>query len=126
MGAVVAVDIVLQTLMGLPADALPGEEKSDAIRELLTASACREVEAVGEGGLQGGNHAYREGRRPDRRRRPRRCGSGRGDALPNLLRRSTGTRPVCRTPLRARAPTLCFGVPMTVSFRLEHRVEQPS
>lgn len=48
MGAVVAVDIVLQTLMGLPADALPGEEKSDAIRELLTASACREVEAVGE------------------------------------------------------------------------------
>lgn len=48
MGAVVAVDFVLQTLMGLPADALPGEDKAEAIRELLTASACREVEAVGE------------------------------------------------------------------------------
>jgi len=48
MGAVVAVDFVLQTLMDLPADALPGEDKAEAIRELLTASACREVEAVGE------------------------------------------------------------------------------
>ncbi|MGE5283265.1 MAG: hypothetical protein ACM3N0_13280 [Chloroflexota bacterium] len=48
MGSVVAVDFVLQTLMGLPADALPGEDKAKAIRELLTASACREVEAVGE------------------------------------------------------------------------------
>jgi predicted ThiF/HesA family dinucleotide-utilizing enzyme len=48
MGAVVAVDFVLQTLMDLPADALPGENKAEAIRELLTASACREVEAVGE------------------------------------------------------------------------------
>lgn len=48
MGAVVAIDFVLQTLMGLPADGLPGENKADAIRELLTASAYREVEAVGE------------------------------------------------------------------------------
>ncbi len=48
MGAVVAVDFVLQTLMYLPADALPGENKAEAIRELLTTSACREVEAVGE------------------------------------------------------------------------------
>lgn len=48
MGTVVAVDFVLQTLMGLPADALPGEDKAEAIRELLTTSACREVEAVGE------------------------------------------------------------------------------
>jgi hypothetical protein len=48
MGAVVAVDFVLRTLMDLPADALPGENKADAIRELLTASACREVDAVGE------------------------------------------------------------------------------
>lgn len=48
MGAVVAVDFVLQTLMDLPADALPGEDRTEAIRELLTASACREVEAVGE------------------------------------------------------------------------------
>ncbi len=48
MGAVVAVDFVLQTLMDLPADALPGEDKAEAMRELLTASACREVEAVGE------------------------------------------------------------------------------
>ncbi len=48
MGAVVAVDFVLTTLMGLPADALPGEDKAEAIRELLTTSACRDVEAVGE------------------------------------------------------------------------------
>jgi hypothetical protein len=48
MGTVVAVDFVLQTLMNLPADALPGEDKAEAIRELLTASACREVEVVGE------------------------------------------------------------------------------
>jgi hypothetical protein len=48
MGTVVAVDFVLQTLMNLPADALPGEDRTEAIRELLTASACREVEAVGE------------------------------------------------------------------------------
>jgi hypothetical protein len=49
MGAIVAVDFVLQTLMDLPADALPGEDKAKSMRELLTASACREVEAVGEG-----------------------------------------------------------------------------
>lgn len=48
MGAVVTVDFVLQTLMDLPADALPGEDRTEAIRELLTASACRAVEAVGE------------------------------------------------------------------------------
>jgi hypothetical protein len=48
MGTVVAVDFVLGTLMDLPADALPGENKAEAMRELLTASACREVEAVGE------------------------------------------------------------------------------
>jgi hypothetical protein len=48
MGAVVAVDFVLRTLMDLPAGALPGDDGAEAIRELLTASACREVEAVGE------------------------------------------------------------------------------
>ena len=48
MGAVVTIDFVLQTLMDLPADALPGEDKAEAMRELLTASACREVEAAGE------------------------------------------------------------------------------
>lgn len=48
MGAVVAIDFVLQTLMDLPADALPGEDRAEAIRELLTASACRDVEMVGE------------------------------------------------------------------------------
>lgn len=48
MGAVVAIDFVLTTLMDLPPDALPGEDRSEAIRELLTASACRDVEAVGE------------------------------------------------------------------------------
>jgi hypothetical protein len=48
MGAVVAVDFVLQTLMDLPADALPGEGGVEGIRELLSASACHEVEAVGE------------------------------------------------------------------------------
>ena len=48
MGAVVAVDFVLQTLMGLPADALPGEGGADGIRELLTASACHQVGVVGE------------------------------------------------------------------------------
>jgi hypothetical protein len=48
MGAVVAVDFVLGTLMDLPADALPGEDRTEAIRELLTASACRDVEAAGE------------------------------------------------------------------------------
>jgi hypothetical protein len=30
------------------ADALPGEDKTEAMRELLTASVCYEVEAVGE------------------------------------------------------------------------------
>lgn len=48
MGTVVAVDFVLQTLMDLPADALPGEDRAEAMRDMLTASACREVEAVGE------------------------------------------------------------------------------
>ncbi len=48
MGAAVGVDFVLRTLMDLPADALPGADKAEAMRELLTASACREVEAVGE------------------------------------------------------------------------------
>lgn len=48
MGAVVAVDFVLQTLMDLPADALPGEDKAEGIREQLTDSASHEVEAVGE------------------------------------------------------------------------------
>jgi hypothetical protein len=48
MGAVVAIDFVLRTLMDLPADALPGEDRTEAMRELLTVSACREVEAVGE------------------------------------------------------------------------------
>ncbi|HET7446062.1 MAG TPA: hypothetical protein VFJ57_15550 [Solirubrobacterales bacterium] len=48
MGAVVTVDFVLQALMDLPADALPGEDRVEAIRELLTTSASLEVEVVGE------------------------------------------------------------------------------
>jgi len=48
MGAVVTIDFVLQTLMNLPADALPSEGGVEGIRELLSASACHEVEAVGE------------------------------------------------------------------------------
>lgn len=48
MGSIVAVDFVLGTLMDLPADGLPGEDKAEAIRELLTASACHEVATVGE------------------------------------------------------------------------------
>jgi hypothetical protein len=48
MGAVVAVNVVLETLMGLPPDALPGENRAEAIREMLSASARREVEGVGE------------------------------------------------------------------------------
>jgi hypothetical protein len=48
MGAVVAVDFVLRTLMELPANAFPGGVGAEGIRELLTASACNEVEAVGE------------------------------------------------------------------------------
>lgn len=48
MGAVVAVDFVLQTLMNLPADALPGGGGVEGIRELLSTSAYCEVEAVGE------------------------------------------------------------------------------
>ena len=48
MGAVVAVDFVLQTLMELPTDALPAGGGIEGIRELLTASACNEVEVVGE------------------------------------------------------------------------------
>jgi hypothetical protein len=48
MGTVVALDFVLQTLMALPADALPGRDGAEAIRELLIASACGEVEVVGE------------------------------------------------------------------------------
>ncbi len=48
MGCVVALNFVLETLMGLPPDALPGDGGPEAIRELLTASTCREVEAVGE------------------------------------------------------------------------------
>lgn len=48
MGAVVAVDFVLQMLMDLPANALPGRGGAEGIRELLSASACHEVEVVGE------------------------------------------------------------------------------
>ena len=48
MGSVVAVDFVLGTLMGMPAEVLPGENRVEAIRVLLTESASREVEAVGE------------------------------------------------------------------------------
>lgn len=43
MGAVVAIDFFLRTLMELPGEALPGTVKSEAIRELLTASACQEA-----------------------------------------------------------------------------------
>jgi hypothetical protein len=55
MGAVVALDFVLRTLMELPADALPGGNRSEAIRELLTASACPEVKEVGEEACRAAN-----------------------------------------------------------------------
>jgi hypothetical protein len=48
MGAVVALSFVLQMLIDLPAEALPGENRAEAMRDLLTASACCEVEVVGE------------------------------------------------------------------------------
>lgn len=48
MAAVVSIDYVLNTLMELPAGALPNEGSADAIRDLLIKSTCREVEAVGE------------------------------------------------------------------------------
>lgn len=47
MGAVVGLDFALQTLMDLPADAFPGEDRAEGMRELLIASACHEVELVG-------------------------------------------------------------------------------
>lgn len=52
MGAVVTIGFLLETLMALPAEALPGEGGSEGIRELLVASACREVEPVGEEGCR--------------------------------------------------------------------------
>lgn len=48
MGAVVAVNFIIETLLDLPADALPGEDSSEAMRDFLVASTRREVEAVGE------------------------------------------------------------------------------
>jgi uncharacterized membrane protein len=47
MGAVVTVDFVLKTLMDLPADALPGEDKAEAMRD-ADRERCREVETAGE------------------------------------------------------------------------------
>jgi hypothetical protein len=52
MGSVVTIDFLLRKLMELPAEALPGEGGSEAIREFLIASACREVESVGEEGCR--------------------------------------------------------------------------
>lgn len=48
MASVIAVDYVLTTLMAVPEEVLPGENRAEAIREMLSSSACREVEAVGE------------------------------------------------------------------------------
>lgn len=48
MGSVVTIDFVLRTLMSLPAEVLPGDDRSEAIRELLTASVYHEATAVGE------------------------------------------------------------------------------
>jgi len=48
MGSVVTIDFVLRTLMDLPADVLPDEDRADAMRELLTSSVCHEVTIVGE------------------------------------------------------------------------------
>jgi hypothetical protein len=52
MGSIVTLDFVLRTLMELPAEALHGEGEGEQIREFLIASACREVEAVGEEGCR--------------------------------------------------------------------------
>lgn len=48
MGSAVTIDFALRTLMDLPAEVLPGGERSEAIRELLTASVCHEVMILGE------------------------------------------------------------------------------
>lgn len=48
MGSAVTIDFLLRTLMDLPAEVLPGGDRSEAIRELFTASVCREVTVVGE------------------------------------------------------------------------------
>ncbi len=48
MGSVVAIDFVLRTLMELPAEVLPGDDRAEAMREMLTSSACHEVKTVGE------------------------------------------------------------------------------
>lgn len=48
MGSVVTIDFVLRTLMDLPAEVLPGEDRAEAMRELLTSSARREVAIAGE------------------------------------------------------------------------------
>jgi hypothetical protein len=48
MGSVVTIDFVLRTLMDLPAEVLPGGDRSEAIRELLSASICHEVTVLGE------------------------------------------------------------------------------
>jgi hypothetical protein len=48
MGSVVTIDFLLRTLMDPPADVMPGENRAEAIRELLTASVCNEVAIAGE------------------------------------------------------------------------------
>jgi hypothetical protein len=52
MGSVVSIDYLLRMLMAMPAEALPGDQGSDAIRGFLVASVCREVEVVGEEGCR--------------------------------------------------------------------------
>lgn len=52
MGSVVEIDFVLRTLMEVPTDVLPGEDRAEAMRELLTASALHEVAIVGEDGCR--------------------------------------------------------------------------
>ncbi len=48
MACVVTIGFLLETLMDLPADMLPGEDGAEAIRELLTSSTYGEVALVGE------------------------------------------------------------------------------
>jgi len=48
MGSVVTIDFLLRTSMDLPDEVLQGGDRSEGIRELLTASVCREVAVVGE------------------------------------------------------------------------------
>jgi hypothetical protein len=131
MGTVVAVNFVLQTLMDLPADVLPDEDKAKGIRELLTESASHEVEAVGEetcraiGGLDLSlgrlppNFKYRVGivSHPPRQLTP----AGR-EELALSRRRNEGSTPPIRHRGARRPAWLRFTPPILHGSSSRHRV----